>query len=84
MGIADLSRALAFDPRVLVAAPRGAAPLLERHLSRHADARVRLAVAADTPAFTVLKAERVPGPSAGGGGAGPADTVLDSAAPEPR
>jgi hypothetical protein len=83
IGVADLSHALASDHRVLLAAPREVGPLLERHLRRHADARVRLVLAADTPAFTVLKAERVPASRGRGAEAGPG-TVLESAAPEPR
>jgi hypothetical protein len=86
MGIHDLARALAWDPRVALAAPPEAGPLLERYVRRHAATRVRFAVATATPSFTVLRG--VDATAAPGGAVadepdqGDSALVLESAAPE--
>jgi hypothetical protein len=55
LGIRNLTHALAWDPRVWLAAPPEVAPMLDRFVRRHASTRVRFLVQADTPSFTVLR-----------------------------
>lgn len=86
LGAHDLARALAWDPRLSIAAPREAAPLLERYILRHAGTRVRFVVAADTPSFTVLKATgaEAAAPEADAHEVGESGLMLESAAPVQR
>ena len=86
LGAQDLARALAWDPRLSIAAPREAAPLLERYILRHAGTRVRFVVAADTPSFTVLKATgaEAAAPGADSHEEGESGLMLESAAPVQR